>query len=131
MGGLRKVLGNDVYQRGSNITAERLRFDFNFPRPMTQDEIKAVEDYVNEAISKKIDVVCEEMTVPEAKAQGAIGVFDDRYTEKVKVYTIGEYDKEICGGPHASNTGELISFKIQKEQSSSAGVRRIRATIEG
>ena len=98
---------------------------------MTQDEIKAVEDYVNEAISKKIDVVCEEMTVPEAKAQGAIGVFDDRYTEKVKVYTIGEYDKEICGGPHASNTGELISFKIQKEQSSSAGVRRIRATIEG
>ncbi len=131
LGGLRKVLGNDVYQRGSNITAERLRFDFNFPRPMTQDEIKAVEDYVNEAISKKIDVVCEEMTVPEAKAQGAIGVFDDRYTEKVKVYTIGEYDKEICGGPHASNTGELVSFKIQKEQSSSAGVRRIRATIEG
>ncbi len=131
LGGLRKVLGDTVYQRGSNITAERLRFDFNFNRPMTPEEIKAVEDYVNEAISKKIDVVCEEMTVPEAKAQGAIGVFDDRYTERVKVYTMGEYDKEICGGPHAANTGELVHFTIQKEQSSSAGVRRIRATIEG
>ena len=96
---------------------------------MTADEIKAVEDLVNEQIKKNIPVVCEEMTVDEAKAQGAIGIFDNKYGEKVKVYTIGDFSKEICGGPHASNTGDLKSFKITKEQSSSAGVRRIKAVI--
>ncbi|MDY6209937.1 MAG: alanine--tRNA ligase, partial [Eubacteriales bacterium] len=96
---------------------------------MTADEIKAVEDLVNEQIKKNIPVVCEEMTVDEAKAQGAIGIFDNKYGEKVKVYTIGDFSKEICGGPHANNTGDLKSFKITKEQSSSAGVRRIKAVI--
>ena len=126
---LMKVLGGEARQRGSNITAERLRFDFGFDRAMTQDEIKAVEDLVNEQIKKNIPVVCEEMTVDEAKAQGAIGIFDNKYGEKVKVYTIGDFSKEICGGPHANNTGDLKSFKITKEQSSSAGVRRIKAVI--
>lgn len=127
---LMKVLGGEARQRGSNITAERLRFDFGFDRAMTQDEIKAVEDLVNEQIKKNIPVVCEEMTVDEAKAQGAIGIFDNKYGEKVKVYTIGDFSKEICGGPHANNTGDLKSFKITKEQSSSAGVRRIKAVID-
>lgn len=126
---LMKVLGGEARQRGSNITAERLRFDFGFDRAMTADEIKAVEDLVNEQIKKNIPVVCEEMTVDEAKAQGAIGIFDNKYGEKVKVYTIGDFSKEICGGPHANNTGDLKSFKITKEQSSSAGVRRVKAVI--
>lgn len=126
---LMKVLGGEARQRGSNITAERLRFDFGFDRAMTADEIKAVENLVNEQIKKNIPVVCEEMTVDEAKAQGAIGIFDNKYGEKVKVYTIGDFSKEICGGPHANNTGDLKSFKITKEQSSSAGVRRIKAVI--
>lgn len=126
---LMKVLGGEARQRGSNITAERLRFDFGFDRAMTAGEIKAVEDLVNEQIKKNIPVVCEEMTVDEAKAQGAIGIFDNKYGEKVKVYTIGDFSKEICGGPHANNTGDLKSFKITKEQSSSAGVRRIKAVI--
>ncbi|MEG1791783.1 MAG: alanine--tRNA ligase [Clostridia bacterium] len=126
---LSKVLGAEARQRGSNITAERLRFDFGFDRPMTDDEIKKVEDLVNEVINQKIPIVCVEQTVAEAKADGAIGVFESKYGEKVKVYTIGNFSKEICGGPHASNTGDLISFKIVKEQSSSAGVRRIKAVI--
>ena len=124
-----KVLKGEARQRGSNITAERLRFDFGFDRAMTKEEIQEVEDLVNEQIEKKIPVVCEEMTVDEAKAQGAIGIFDSKYGEKVKVYTIGDFSKEICGGPHAANTGDLKSFKIVKEQSSSAGVRRIKAVI--
>lgn len=128
-GALRKVLGSDVYQRGSNITPERLRFDFSFDRKMTEEEIAEVTRIVNEAIQKDIPVICEEMSVEEAKAHGAIGVFGDKYGERVKVYTIGEYSKEICGGPHAERTGELKSFKILKEGSSSAGVRRIKAVI--
>lgn len=128
-GALRRVLGNEVYQKGSNITSERLRFDFSFDRKMTDEEIAEVTRIVNEAIEKDIPVVCEEMTVEEAKAAGAIGVFGDKYGERVKVYTIGEYSKEICGGPHAEHTGELKSFKILKESSSSAGVRRIKAVI--
>ena len=118
-----------VSQRGSNITPERLRFDFSFPRPLTAEEIKAVEDVVNGEIASASPVVCEEMTVAEAKAQGAVGVFGDRYGEVVKVYTIG-HSKEICGGPHAANTAELGKFRIVKEQSSSAGVRRIKAVLE-
>jgi alanyl-tRNA synthetase len=126
---LRRVLGNSVYQRGSNINPERLRFDFSFERKMTPDEITEVEAIVNQAIVEGIDVVCKEMTVEEAKAEGAIGVFTDKYGEMVKVYSIEGYSKEICGGPHASNTSNLGSFKIRQEGSSSAGVRRIKATI--
>ncbi|MDR0886824.1 MAG: alanine--tRNA ligase [Clostridiales Family XIII bacterium] len=126
---LRKVLGDDVYQRGSNITPDRLRFDFSFDRKMTPEEIAEVEQIVNDVITAGIDVVCEEMSPEEAKAQGAIGVFTDKYGELVKVYTVGDYTKEICGGPHAGNTADLGSFKIQKESSSSSGVRRIKAVI--
>ena len=126
---LRKVLGDQVAQKGSNITAERLRFDFSFERKMTPEEIKEVEKLVNEAIEGKYDVVCEEMTVNEAKEAGAIGLFESKYGERVKVYTMGPVSKEICGGPHAKNTGDLVNFKIKKEESSSAGVRRIKATI--
>lgn len=127
---LRKVLCDDgIVQRGSNITPERLRFDFNFPRPLTDEEIAAVEKEVNAEIAAALPVVCEEMTVDEARASGAMGVFGDRYGDVVKVYTIGS-SKEICGGPHAANTGELGKFRIVKEQSSSAGVRRIKAVLE-
>jgi len=120
---------NGIQQRGSNITSERLRFDFNFPRPLTEEEIKKVEDIVNAEIKKGSDVILEEMSVDEAKTKGAIGVFDNKYGDVVKVYTIG-ISKEICGGPHAKNTSELGTFKIVKEQSSSAGVRRIKAILE-
>lgn len=126
---LRKVLGDQVAQKGSNITPERLRFDFSFERKMTPEEVKATEDLVNEWINAKYDVVCEEMTVSEAKEQGAIGLFESKYGDRVKVYTMGPVSKEICGGPHANNTGDLVNFKIKKEESSSAGVRRIKATI--
>ena len=127
---LRKVLGDEVAQKGSNITAERLRFDFSYGRRMTDDEIAEVEKLVNEAIRADAPVDCVEMTVEEAKEQGAIGLFESKYGEKVKVYTMGGFSKEICGGPHAGRTGELVSFSIQKEESSSAGVRRIKAVIE-
>ena len=127
---LRTIVDENIRQKGSNITAERLRFDFNLDRPLTPEEITKIEEYVNGAIAAKVDVVCREMTVPEAKAMGAIGVFDSKYGEKVKVYSIGTYSTEICGGPHAANTGELGHFRIVKEQSSSAGVRRIKAVLE-
>jgi len=127
---LRKVLGEEVAQKGSNITAERLRFDFSFSRKMTKEEIKQVEDLVNQAIERKLDVVCEEMPLEQAKASGAIGLFESRYGNMVKVYTMGDFSKEICGGPHAQNTGDLGHFKIQKEESSSAGVRRIKAVLQ-
>lgn len=126
---LRKVLGTEVAQKGSNITPERLRFDFSFERAMTAEEIKQVEDLVNEYIKAGVEITCEEMSVEDAKSAGAIGLFMDKYGEVVKVYTMGEYSKEICGGPHASNTADLVSFKILKEQSSSSGVRRIKAVI--
>lgn len=129
-GALRAVLGDSVFQRGSNINAERLRFDFSFDRKLTKSELEEVESIVNKAILEKIDIECKEMTVVEAKYEGAIGVFDNRYGETVKVYTISGYSKEICGGPHVSNTKELKSFKIVKEMSSSSGVRRIKAIIE-
>ncbi|MBO7525586.1 MAG: alanine--tRNA ligase [Clostridia bacterium] len=126
---LKKVLSPTVSQKGSNITTERLRFDFNFDRPMTDEEIGKVEELVNAAIKADVPVTMEEMTVKAAKDSGAVGVFDAKYGEKVKVYTMGEFSKEICGGPHAKRTGELGSFKIIKEQSSSAGIRRIKAVI--
>lgn len=128
-GALRKVLGDSVYQKGSNINAERLRFDFSFDRKLTKEELEQVERIVNEAIENRIDVICTETTVEAAKAQGAVGVFDNKYEDIVKVYTIPGYSKEICGGPHAKNTAELKSFKIIKEESSSSGVRRIKAVI--
>ncbi|MGN1096762.1 MAG: alanine--tRNA ligase [Christensenellales bacterium] len=126
---LKEVLCDpSIMQKGSNITSERLRFDFNFDRPLTKEEIEKVEERVNAEIAKKIDIKCEEMTVDEARKSGAIGVFASKYGERVKVYTIG-FSKEICGGPHANNTGDLGRFKIVKEQSSSAGVRRIKAVL--
>lgn len=127
---LRKVLGDEVAQKGSNITAERLRFDFSFGRKMTPDEIKEVERLVNEAIEAKAPITCEEMPLEQAKQSGAIGLFESKYSADVKVYTMGKFSKEICGGPHASNTGDLGKFIIKKEESSSAGVRRIKAVLQ-
>ena len=127
---LKVVLHDDtIQQKGSNITSERLRFDFNFPRPLTAEEIAEVEKVVNDEIAKDSEIKLEEMSVEDAKNAGAIGVFDNRYGDVVKVYTIG-FSKEICGGPHAKRTGELGKFRIVKEQSSSAGVRRIKAVLE-
>ena len=128
---LKSVLKDDIInQKGSNITVERLRFDFNFDRKLLPEELKAVEDWVNEAIKADVPVTLEEMSVDEAKAQGAVGVFTAKYGDKVKVYTMGKYSKEICGGPHASHTGELHHFRIVKEEASSAGVRRIKAVLD-
>ena len=128
---LKSVLKDDnINQKGSNITVERLRFDFNFDRKLLPEELKAVEDRVNEAIKADVPVTLEKMSVDEAKAQGAVGVFTAKYGDKVKVYTMGKYSKEICGGPHASHTGELHHFRIVKEEASSAGVRRIKAVLD-
>ena len=126
---LRTVLGDHVKQSGSNITEERLRFDFTHPQKMTKEEIKEVEDLVNEQIKRDLKVTCEEMSYEDAKKSGAIGLFTDKYGDKVKVYTIGDFSKEICGGPHVKHTGELGRFKIKKEESSSSGVRRIKAVL--
>jgi len=127
---LREVLGAGVAQKGSNITAERLRFDFSYPQKMTEDEIKKVEAIVNQKIKEDLPVICEEMTLDEARKRGSTGVFENKYGDKVTVYTIDNFSKEICAGPHVKKTGELGYFKITKEESSSAGVRRIRATLE-
>jgi alanyl-tRNA synthetase len=130
---LRKVLGPDVVQKGSNITAERLRFDFSQKEKMTPEQIAKTEKLVNEAITADLPVRCEEMPLAEAKEKGAMGVFESKYGEKVKVYKVGEekpFSYEICGGPHVDHTGELGHFKIAKEESSSSGVRRIKAILE-
>ncbi len=124
------VLGGYVKQLGSNITAERLRFDFNHPQALTKEELKAVEDLVNEEIQKNLPVVCETMTLDEARAKGAAAQFDAKYGEKVTVYSIGDFSIEVCGGPHVTHTGDMGHFHIVKEQSSSAGVRRIKAVLE-
>ena len=126
---LHKVLGPTANQKGSNITAERLRFDFTWPEKMTDEQIAEVEKLVNEWIAQGIDVTKKTTTVEEAKAEGAMALFGSKYGEEVTLYTIGDVSKEICCGPHVANTKELGSFKIQKEQSSSAGVRRIKAVI--
>lgn len=136
---LRTVLGDHVVQKGSNITAERLRFDFPNPEKMTPEQIKQTEDLVNDAIKRDLPIHFEELTTDEAKTRGAIGLFDDKYAQlggKIKVYFVGSdekgfFSKEICGGPHVTHTGELGSFKIQKEEAVSAGVRRIKATVTG
>lgn len=132
---LKQVLGENVSQKGSNITPERLRFDFSYGQKMTLEQIKQVEDIVNEQIKNDLAVVCEEMDLEKAKAAGATGVFGAKYGERVKVYSIGKkegepFSREICGGPHAERTGMLGKFKIVKEEASSAGVRRIKAILE-
>jgi alanyl-tRNA synthetase len=131
---LRMVLGDHIAQKGSNITAERMRFDFTHPAPMTAKEIAQVEAIVNEQIQRDLPVSMEVMTLDAAKASGAIALFGEKYETQVKVYTIGPpegfFSKEVCGGPHIDRLGSLGSFAIQKEQSSSAGVRRIRAILD-
>ena len=128
---LRIVLkNNNIIQKGSNITSERLRFDFNFDRKLTKEELKQIEDLVNEKIKESIPVKKEEMTLEEAKKRDAQGVFEDKYKQKVSVYTIGDFSVEICGGPHVNNTNELGNFKIKKEESSAAGIRRIKAVFK-
>ena len=126
---LQIVLGEHATQKGSNITTERLRFDFAHPQKVTKEELEKVEQIVNEQIQRDLPVTCEEMTVEEAKASGAMGLFESKYGDKVKVYTIGDFSKEICGGPHVAHTSELGVFKIKKEEASSAGVRRIKAVL--
>ena len=132
---LRQVLGDHVYQKGSNITKERLRFDFSHEEKMTPEQKQEVERLVNEAIKKNLPISYHVTDVAGAKSEGAIGVFDDKYASEVKVYVMGEENdivsKEICGGPHVARTGMLGEFKLKKEESSSAGVRRIKATISG
>lgn len=135
---LRKVLGSDIKQAGSDITAERLRFDFTFPRKMTPEEIQKVEDIVNDAIKADYKVTKKEMAYEEAIKQGALAFFKLKYPPIVNVYTIGPangshdepFSRELCGGPHVSHTAEIGKFKITKEESVSAGVRRIRATVD-
>lgn len=127
---LRTVLGDHVAQKGSNITVERVRFDFSHPAPLTKEEIARVEQIVNEQIQRDLPVTMEMMSLEDAKKSGAIALFGEKYESVVKVYTIGDFSKEVCGGPHVSRTGELGKFRIQKEQSSSAGVRRIYAVLE-
>ncbi len=139
---LRKVLGDHVEQKGSNINPERLRFDFSHPEKVKPEELEKIEALVNEAISNYYQVICEELPLAEAKARGAMGVFDSRYGENVKVYSVchlkngshkelgDTFSSEICGGPHVDNTGALGKFKIKKEEASSAGVRRIKAVLE-
>ncbi len=126
---LQMVLGEHVKQKGSNITEQRLRFDFAHPEKMTPEEKQKVEDIVNDVISQDLPVVVETMTIEEAREAGAMALFSGKYGEQVKVYSVGDFSKEVCGGPHVERTGELGRFRIKKEGSSSAGVRRIRAVL--
>lgn len=127
---LKDVLGSSVNQKGSNINSERLRFDFSYPSKLTDEQKQKVETIVNQKISEALDVTVEEMSLDEAKNSGAIGLFTNKYGNIVKVYSIGDYSKEICGGPHVKNTSELGIFKIKKEEAVSSGVRRIKATLQ-
>jgi alanyl-tRNA synthetase len=127
---LRRVLGPHVEQRGSNITVERLRFDFSHPEKLTPEQLAAVENLVNEQIRKDHPMTSEKMHLEEAQEKGAIGLFEDRYGEWVNVYSAGDFSKEICGGPHVARTGELGHFRIVKQRSIGAGLRRIRAVLE-
>ena len=126
---LRRVLKKEIVQKGSNITPERLRFDFNFDRKLTDEEIKKVEDLVNEKIKEGLPVTKKEMTLEEARKIGAQGVFEEKYGKRVYVYFINDFSKEICGGPHVKNTKELGKFKIIKQKSVGAGIRRIKAIL--
>jgi alanyl-tRNA synthetase len=127
--GLRRVLGPHVEQRGSNITVERLRFDFSHPEKLAAEQLTAVEKLVNDQIRRDLPIGNETMSFSDAKKQGAIGLFESRYGEQVNVYSIGDFSKEICGGPHVNHTGVLGAFRIMKEQSIGAGLRRIRAVL--
>jgi alanyl-tRNA synthetase len=127
---LNEVLGGNVEQRGSNITEKRLRFDFSYPNKLNDEEKQAVENLVNKKIKENLKITWEEMTMDEAKNIGAHGIFEDKYGDKVKVYKMGDFSLEICGGPHVESTGVLGKFKILKESSSSAGIRRIKAVLE-
>jgi alanyl-tRNA synthetase len=134
LAGLRKILGDTVFQKGSNITSQRMRFDFSWPEKLSTTQIQDAENFVNGIINKDLPVVCQEVSLDEAKEMGAMGVFESKYGQKVKVYTIADgkniVSREICGGPHVERTGLLGHFKILKEESSSAGVRRIKAILE-
>lgn len=127
---LQKTLNKNIQQKGSNITPDRLRFDFNFERKLSEEEKQKIENLVNEQIKNKLVVTREEMSPTKAKKQGATGVFDEKYGDKISVYTIGNFSKEICTGPHVENTKDMGKFKIIKEESSAAGIRRIKAILE-
>ncbi|MBI1968798.1 alanine--tRNA ligase [Candidatus Woesearchaeota archaeon] len=127
---LRRMLSKDIHQRGSNITAERLRFDFNFPRKLTPEEVKRVEDEVNRVITLNLPVVRKEMAYKDALKMGAEAEFGQKYPERVSVYIVGDYSQELCGGPHVKSTKEIGRFKIVKEEACAAGVRRIKAVVE-
>lgn len=128
---LRDVLKDDnIIQKGSNITSERLRLDFSFPRKLTEEEVKGVEDLINAQIQQSTEIIREEMSPKKAKEQGALGIFDSKYGDVVSVYTIGDFSKEICTGPHVKNLSELGTFKIQKQKSVGEGSRRIKAVLE-
>lgn len=129
LGALRQMYGENTIQRGFNVTPERMRFDFNLDRKMTEEEKLQLEQIVNQKIAEAIPVVCQTMTPDEAHKSGALGIFNSKYGETVSVYTIGDFSKEICGGPHVKNTSELGKFKLAKEESSSAGVRRIKGIL--
>jgi alanyl-tRNA synthetase len=124
-------LGSEVRQRGSNITAERLRFDFAFARRLQPEELREVGELVNAQIARDLPVTVEVMPLSQALDQGALAFFGDKYGEQVKVYTMGDFSKEVCGGPHVASTGELGHFAITKEEAVGQGVRRIRATLAG
>lgn len=130
LAGLQRMYGKEVIQKGCNITAERIRFDFNLDHKMTEEEKNDLTEWVNKQINRNLPVICEEMTYQKAKEIGAHGTFEDKYGNVVKVYQIGDISKEICGGPHVKNTEEIGVFKILKEESSSSGVRRIKAILE-
>jgi alanyl-tRNA synthetase len=127
---LRQILGTHVQQSGSNITAERLRFDFSHPEKLTDDQIKSIEDLVNQKITQSLDVVCETMPFTQAQSNGALAFFGAKYPEIVTVFTIDSFSKEVCTGPHVKNTKELGKFKITKEESAGSGKRRIYAVLE-
>jgi len=127
---LRQVLDQNIQQKGSNINEERLRFDFSHSEKITDEEKNKIENLVNNWIKQDLEVKCEEMTLEQARQRNATGIFENKYGERVKVYFIGDISKEICGGPHVARTGSLGKFKIKKQESSSAGVRRIKAILE-
>jgi alanyl-tRNA synthetase len=127
---LRLVLGTHVHQNGSNITVERLRFDFTHPERVTPEQLQQVERLVNQQIARQLPVTVDLMPLKQAADNGALAFFGEKYGELVKVYTIGDFSKEVCGGPHVDNTAKLGHFKIIKEESVGTGVRRIRAVLE-
>ncbi len=129
-GALREILGQKVKQMGSDITSERLRFDFSFERKLSSEELKKVEDLVNKKIKEDLEIKQEEMSLRQALNSGSLAFFKEKYPKKVTVYSINSFSKEICAGPHVKRTGELGKFKIIKEESSSSGIRRIKAILE-